>query len=114
MLVLGIGVAVAGVWLAGRTSVRTSYRPDPWRAPEWLVSGAGVAAAGTFALAGWLAMPGLATSVDPPAWPQLPLLALAGVLIAMTPALTASPLPLSAVPPPRAPRSPRPTVEVTA
>ena len=114
MLGLGIAVAVSGVWLAGRASVRTSYRPDPWRAPEWLVSGAGVVAAGTFALAGWLAMPGLTASVDPPAWPQLPLLALAGVLIAMTPALTASPLPLSAVPPPRAPRTPRSPVEVTA
>ena len=30
--------AVVGLLLAGRRSVRTRYRPDPWALPEWLVS----------------------------------------------------------------------------
>ena len=29
-------LAAAGFRLAGRRSIRTRYRPDPWRGPEWL------------------------------------------------------------------------------
>jgi energy-coupling factor transport system permease protein len=44
-LVLGPAAAIAGLWLGGRRSPRTRYRPDPWRWPEWLVSACGLAAA---------------------------------------------------------------------
>jgi energy-coupling factor transport system permease protein len=44
-LVLGLAAATAGLWLGGRRSPRTRYRPDPWRWPEWVVSACGLAAA---------------------------------------------------------------------
>lgn len=113
MLALGVGVAVAGVVLSGRASVRTRYRPDPWRAPEWLVSAAGVLVAGVFAGAAWLGVDGMTTPFDPPAWPQLPPAALVAIAIAATPALTAPPLPLSARPEP-AGNAARPKAEVSA
>jgi len=93
MLGVGVAVAVAGVALAGRTSIRTRYRPDPWAGPEWLVAGAGVVVAGVFAAAAWSGIPGMTTSVDPPAWPTLPLAALVALLVSATPALTAPPIP---------------------
>jgi hypothetical protein len=49
--------------------------------------------AGSFAGAAWAAVPGMTASVDPPQWPQLPPVALLGLLLAATPALTAPPLP---------------------
>jgi energy-coupling factor transport system permease protein len=112
MLAVGVGASVAGVALAGRASVRTRYRPDPWRAPEWLVCAAGICAAGTFAAAAWLGVPGMTSSFDPPAWPQLPLVAVVGALVAMTPALVAPPVPRTAGG--SATSTPRPGTEVAA
>ena len=40
-----VGLAV-GLFVAGRRAVRTRYRPDPWRLPEWVVGASGVVAAG--------------------------------------------------------------------
>ena len=90
MLVIGVLATVYGVALAGRRSIRTRYRPDPWRLAEWLVLLAGVGTALLFAGASWLGVPGMDTPVDPPAWPTLPLIALLGVALAMTPAWTTS------------------------
>jgi energy-coupling factor transport system permease protein len=45
VLVLGLAAATAGLWLGGRRSPRTRYRPDPWKWPEWAVSACGLAAA---------------------------------------------------------------------
>jgi energy-coupling factor transport system permease protein len=75
--------------------VRTRYRPDPWALPEILVAGAGVLVAISFASAAWLLISGLDTPSNPPTWPALPLLPLAGLLIAATPAVTAPLLPQS-------------------
>lgn len=44
-LVLGLAATSAGLWLGGRRSPRTRYRPDPWRWPEWVVSACGAATA---------------------------------------------------------------------
>ena len=96
MLAIGIAAAVTSVALTGRSAVRTRYRPDPWRAPEWLVAGAGVAAAALVAGAAWIGVPGLDAPTDPPGWPALPLIGLLAAAVAATPALTAPPLPLSA------------------
>ena len=104
MLLVGAGAAVAGVAVAGRSSIRTRYRPDPWSMPEWLVSGAGVVVALAFAAAAWTSVPGMTTPVDPPTWPQLPLVAVIALIVAVTPAITAPPLPVAspaAVPAPR-------------
>ena len=98
MLGIGVAASVASVLVSSRSSGRTTYRPDPWRLPENLVVGAGIAAVGAFLAAGVLGVTGLATATDPPAWPALPLLPLIGVLLAATPALTAPPLPEGAAP----------------
>ncbi len=108
MLVVGVATAAAGAVLAGRNSVRTRYRPDPWRSPEWLVTGAGVAVALMLTAADWAGMDGLHTPVDPPTWPTLPLVGLLAALAAATPALTAPGLPPSAAPAPRTARDARP------
>lgn len=93
MLALGLVSTIGALGLAGRSRVRTRYRPDPWAAPEWLVSAAGVATAALFAGAAWASVPGMETPFDPPVWPTLPLVALLGVLVAATPAISAPPIP---------------------
>lgn len=93
MLVLGLVSASAAMRLAGRSRVRTRYRPDPWGLPEWLISAAGVITAALFAGAAWAGVPGMETPFDPPVWPSLPLLALLGIALAATPAFTAPPIP---------------------
>lgn len=94
---IGLATALAGMWLGGRRSVRTRYRPDPWRWPEWLVTACGaVALVSTFiAAAGDPAA--LTISVSPLMWPTLNLLVLIGLLIAALPAFLTPPLPAPAV-----------------
>ena len=95
MLLLGMVSAIAALATAGRSRVRTRYRPDPWALPEWLVSAAGIATVALFAGAVWAGVPGMQASFDPPIWPTLPLIAALGIAVAMTPAITAPPLPQS-------------------
>ena len=93
-LVVGGAIAcAASLALAGRTRSRTSYRPDPWRGPEWAVAGSGLLAGIAAVIASWLGVPGLAMPVDPPAWPLLPWAIALPVLLAASPALTAPPVP---------------------
>ncbi|HSK27166.1 MAG TPA: energy-coupling factor transporter transmembrane component T [Jiangellales bacterium] len=108
LLVAGLAAATAGFVLGGRGSTRTRYRPDPWGLPEWLVAGSGLAAAAAFAAAAAAGAPGTNLLVVPLVQPTLPVLPLAGALVAMLPAVVAPP------PPGRTPR-PRPVpVEVQA
>ncbi|MDQ1513849.1 MAG: energy-coupling factor transport system permease protein, partial [Microbacteriaceae bacterium] len=89
---LGAGAALtaSGFGLGARRGGRTRYRPDPWRHPEWLVAGAGLAAAVTVVLgpAGQLA-----PSTLPLVAPKLPLVPFLGLLVALLPAWLAPPLP---------------------
>jgi energy-coupling factor transport system permease protein len=92
--VLLLGTVVAGVGLAvgGRRATRSRYRPDRWAGPEWLVAGSGLAAA-LAALVGAAADPaGMAPSTSPLVVPALPLVPVAGLLLALLPAW-ASPAP---------------------
>jgi energy-coupling factor transport system permease protein len=86
VLAAGLVLAIGGFLIGGSGTRRTRYRPDPWRAPEWLVSAAGLAAAATFVLAASSGEPGMNLLVVPLVAPTLPLLPALGVLIAMTPA----------------------------
>lgn len=93
MLVVGVLGCLLAATLAGRGSGRTRYRPDPWRGPEWLVLGAGLAAAAIFTALDRLAPAAMMPSTVPPSWPQLPILGLLAIVLATTPAVTSPPLP---------------------
>jgi energy-coupling factor transport system permease protein len=85
---LGLGVALAatGLVLAGRRTVRSRYRPDPWALPERLTVASGVTAA-TLAIVGSLLDPaGMAPTTHPLVVPTLPVLPTVGVLLALLPA----------------------------
>jgi len=92
MLALGALLAVAGVVLGGRRSVRTRYRPDPWSWPEWVTAAAGVGAAAAFVVVGARSPAALAPSVAPLEAPAVPLLAVAGALLTLLPAWLTPPL----------------------
>ena len=93
MLALGFALGIAGFALAGRRSVRTRYRPDPWSWPEWGVSLCGVATGATrVAMSVW-GVAGLIAPVDPLAWPAVPALAVVGILAGALPSVIAPPVP---------------------
>ena len=95
LLVIGLLAGVVGMVLAGRRSIRTRYRPDPWALPEWLVSVAGVVPAAVIIVVAVTDPQVLVGPVAPIAWPSLPLLptiaivvgALAGVVAPRPPGL---------------------------
>jgi energy-coupling factor transport system permease protein len=110
LLLAGAVLTAAGFAVGARRGERTRYRPDPWRAPEWLVTASGLLAA-----AAVISTPAaqLAPSTLPLVAPTLPVVALAGLLLALLPAWIAPPLPRprSAG---RAAPMPRPAREVVA
>jgi energy-coupling factor transport system permease protein len=93
VLGLGLALSIVGFVLAGRRSVRTRYRPDPWGWPEWGVTACAITTGATLV---WISMTdavGLIAPVDPLAWPAVPGLAVAGILVSVLPAFIAPPLP---------------------
>ena len=86
LLVAGSIVAAAAVLFGGRSSVRSSYRPDRWALPEWLTLGCGVAAVVGVLGAGWLQPGSLQTSTYPIVAPSVPWPALVGIAVALVPA----------------------------
>jgi energy-coupling factor transport system permease protein len=97
MLLAGMAVAAVGMHVGGRRSGRTRYRPDPWAVPEWLVSGSGVVAAAAVFVDVHLSPADffLASVTEVP---PVPLLACAGILVALLPAVVAPPLPAPSTP----------------
>lgn len=95
ILVVFIGLILGGVtlWRAGRTRIRTVYRPDVWAVPEWLVSLAGVCVLGIFLAARISGDQVLILTPELNAWPVLPLWGLLAFGIACTPAITTPPPP---------------------
>jgi len=92
MLALGSVLAGFGVAVGGRRTGRTRYRPDPWALPEWLVSGCGLVAAVAMFLNVAVA-PEQLYLASVVMVPPVPLLACAGILVALLPAVLAPPLP---------------------
>lgn len=93
MLTVGAALCCGGLVLGGRRVVRSRYRPDRWRPAEIVVACSGAAAAALL-LVSAVAMPEtLYPSVDPPVWPQVGLVPLLGVLVALVPAVAAPPPP---------------------
>ncbi len=101
-LLIGLVLALAGLWTGGQGAGRTTYRPDPWRGPEWVTVGSGFAAAVAAVAAAGTAPEAMILPVEPLAWPALPLLAVVGLLLGAAPAY------LTPVPP-RATRRPTTT-----
>ncbi|ODA70605.1 Energy-coupling factor transporter transmembrane protein EcfT [Streptomyces sp. AVP053U2] len=89
VLLAGLAAALAGLWLGGRRSVRTRYRPDRWDTRAWLVAGCGTAVAALLALAAVRDPAALHPGVVPLAAPALPLWPAAAVLIGLLPAFVA-------------------------
>ncbi|MFI9804952.1 CbiQ family ECF transporter T component [Streptomyces sp. NPDC052301] len=87
VLLAGVAAALAGLRLGGRRSLRTRYRPDPWDARAWLVTGSGAAVAALLTLASARDPEALHPGVVPLVAPTLPLWPAAAVLLALLPAL---------------------------
>lgn len=95
VLLLGLAAALGGLWLGGRRTVRTRYRPDRWGVRAWLVAGSGIAVFALVLLAASADPAALHPPVVPLSAPDLPLLPALAVLIGLLPALVA-PVPASA------------------
>ncbi|MEU9472744.1 CbiQ family ECF transporter T component [Streptomyces avermitilis] len=92
--VLGAGLAAAlgGLWLGGRRSLRTRYRPDMWGVRAWLVAGCGVTVAVLLIVSAAYDPAALRPGVVPLTAPALPLLPAAAILLGLLPAFV-SPAP---------------------
>ncbi|MET8023286.1 CbiQ family ECF transporter T component [Streptomyces avermitilis] len=92
--VLGAGLAAAlgGLWLGGRRSLRTRYRPDVWGVRAWLVAGCGVTVAALLIVSAAYDPAALRPGVVPLTAPALPLLPAAAILLGLLPAFV-SPAP---------------------
>ncbi|WP_037893334.1 CbiQ family ECF transporter T component [Streptomyces sp. Tu 6176] len=89
VLLAGLGAALGGLWLGGRRSVRTRYRPDTWNARSCLVAASGVAVAALLTLAAARDPEALHPGVVPLVAPGLPLWPAAAVLLGLVPAFVA-------------------------
>ncbi len=89
VLALGLAAALAGLWLGGRRSVRSRYRPDRWGVRAWVVAGSGVAVAALLIHLGSLAPAQLNPPTVPLTAPELPLWPAAAVLLGLVPAFVA-------------------------
>jgi energy-coupling factor transport system permease protein len=92
MLLAGSVLAALGIYVGGRRTGRSRYRPDPWALPEWLVAGSGLVAAVAMFVDVRLHPEQLvlASVTDTP---PVPVLACLGILVAIVPAFLAPPLP---------------------
>uniref|UniRef100_UPI00374E00AB CbiQ family ECF transporter T component n=1 Tax=Streptomyces hazeniae TaxID=3075538 RepID=UPI00374E00AB len=92
LLAGGLLIAVVGLRLGGRRSLRSRYRPDVWGLRAWLVAGSGGAVAALTVWAGAELPAAMHPPVVPPTVPPLPLWPAASVLLGLLPAFVA-PLP---------------------
>ena len=105
-LLAGLVLAAAGTWVGGQRVRRSTYRPDPWRAPEWATAACGLAAVAAMLFVGHTDPNALTAPLQPLAVPALPLVATAGILVAGLAAIvspvpqnTARQVPMSKSPP---------------
>ena len=90
---IGVGAAfcLAGLALGGRRVSRSSYRPDPWRLPEWTVAGSALAGVVLlFATTSYDAAQ-LTPSLYPLAFPTLPLIPTVAIVLAAVAGIAAPP-----------------------
>ncbi|MEU6392129.1 energy-coupling factor transporter transmembrane component T [Streptomyces sp. NPDC046939] len=105
VLLIGTASALAGLWLGGRRSVRTRYRPDVWGVRAWLIAASGAATATLMIWTSTTDPAALQPQIVPLTTPTLPLWPAAGILLALLPAVVApAPDRPSTDRPPKAPR----------
>jgi len=92
----GAASCIAGVILGGRRVSRSHYRPDPWRWPEWVVIGCGLASAAVLCLKAGYNPAALNPELYPLHWPSLPLIPTLAILAAALAAFVAPPPPAAA------------------
>jgi len=97
-ILAGAALCCAGLMLGGRRVTRSQYRPDPWRAPEWIVAGCGITTAVLFYASARYSGADLNPSFSPLHFPALPIVPTIAVLVAAIPGFAA--------PPPRHPHRP--------
>jgi energy-coupling factor transport system permease protein len=102
----GAGLCVAGLALGGRRVSRSRYRPDPWSWPEWAVTGCGLACAIVLCLGVGYNPAALNPDLYPLAWPSLPLLPTAAILVAGLAGFAAPPPVVVTAPAPAPARAP--------
>jgi energy-coupling factor transport system permease protein len=90
-LLAGAVVCCGGLALGGRRVMRTHYRPDPWRAPEWTVALSGAVCAALLSLSAGHSAAELDPTFYPLRFPPLPALPAIAILIAAIPAIAAPP-----------------------
>jgi energy-coupling factor transport system permease protein len=88
LAVIGFGGAlvIGGMAIASQGS-RTRYRPDRWRATEWLVIVSGLAAVAGVVAAGGSDPASLSQPLYPLGLPSVPISALIGILVATLPSI---------------------------
>jgi len=92
MLAFGLLLSVVGLRLSGQRVERTRYRPDPWLGPEWAVAAVGVAVAAIVLLTSEADPMQLVPSLQPLAWPDLPILPALAIALGVVPAWLAPPV----------------------
>ncbi|MFF4695825.1 CbiQ family ECF transporter T component [Streptomyces chattanoogensis] len=89
LLLAGLAAALGGLWLGGRRSVRTRYRPERWGLRACLVAASGIAVAALMIWANAYAPAALHPSAVPLTAPDLPLWPAASLLLGLLPAFVA-------------------------
>lgn len=87
VMAIGSAALAGSLIVRGRQSQRTRYRPDPWVAPEWLVSATGALVVVLMVVAGRFG--GLDPSTNPIEMPAVPLVGFAAVLVGLLPVVVA-------------------------
>lgn len=90
-LVGGLVLATTGLWLGNRRLRRSTYRPDPWRLPEWVASALGLTVVVAMLLQARLDPAVLSAPLQPLAVPAVPMVPVAGVLLATLVAVVSPP-----------------------
>ncbi|HYO85551.1 MAG TPA: energy-coupling factor transporter transmembrane component T [Dermatophilaceae bacterium] len=82
VLLGGVVLAAGSLWYGSGRDRRSHYRRDPWSGPEWLVVAVGLVTACLFVVGQQRTWEGMSAVSDPSAAPELPLLAVAAIVLA--------------------------------
>jgi energy-coupling factor transport system permease protein len=90
-ILTGAALCCAGLMLGGRRVTRSQYRPDPWRAPEWIVAGCGITTAVLLYVSTRYGAADVNPSFSPLHFPALPIMPTIAILLAAVAGVAAPP-----------------------